>query len=475
MAKQISPVKEESKSLEKEEKNQGENPNLYLQDRAEPLNKKTKKLAEPFLSHFDESLLEMVFSKTWGFRENALEIIKEELRNKSYTKILDKDPEKIFVYVLSLMSQLIIDKVSNVSTKAMAIVDIALKFYPNPIEKAKIIFNAELEKCLGSLMDQIGDNLQKVRLKAHETVVNLGQNVNVGIKGLLNHLNLNSTKKPQQSARHLMGKLRILIDLVRIYSLDEKSPEFKGVINIAMQGAKHPTAEVRNEGYALLVEIYKIVGTSIYNYLEELRPAQKEMLEEEFKKSGGVISNRPKNTNRNILVEENEEEQPKIIVTTNINSQGGSKAKVTKPIKKESKKSNSPQKIENVPEKTCEYCGKFDPNFTEDKLDLHMYKDCQMLHMCKHCGNIVEILLLTNHLLKECSASKNYVKCPVCKEAIVKQYLDEHIQAGGCASYNPDETIRCPLCHADINPATLDAWKNHILVEGCPENSRKPK
>ena len=44
--------------------------------------------------------------------------------------------------------------------------------------------------------------------------------------------------------------------------------------------------------------------------------------------------------------------------------------------------------LEESADFTCQFCGKFDPNFTEDALDLHYFQDCPMLMRCKECGQV---------------------------------------------------------------------------------------
>ncbi len=461
--------------------------------KAEPLSGKARKLAEPYFSLVALDLLEMLFSKSWVCRDAGLNTLKDELLDKKFVKVTTKDQEKVLVTMLELMARLITDKVAQVAMKAMAIVDIALQLYPHEVANSKSGFHSGVEGCLAALMEQIGDNNVKIRVKAHETCLKLAANANVGMKGLVGHMSnaVTAAKKPAGSARHLQGKIKLLNELVQTYGLETKSPTTKSVIDLAMLGAKHSNADVRNEGYTVLAEIYKILGAQINPYLEGLRPAQREMLEAEFKKAGGGSMNEPA-----------AETKPETTITTNIRPHGGAVLKVTKAVgmrvEQKSVVSQSakmsqeeeedpaaaaatvqnedvvvPGKAAGENDKTCEYCGKFDINFTPDKLDMHMYKLCPMLHLCDDCGNVVEIVNLTGHRLRECVAKKKYKECPVCKEAIPKEQLDAHVQEGGCRSYNPQETILCPLCHEYISPGTANMWKDHIVVKRCGQNPRK--
>ena len=80
-------------------------------------------------------------------------------------------------------------------------------------------------------------------------------------------------------------------------------------------------------------------------------------------------------------------------------------------------------------ENTCQFCGIHDPAFSEEKLDLHFWKECPMLMPCEQCGQIVEVVGLNNHILTECDQSQpfryqpplgvdGYGGCPLCGVAL---------------------------------------------------------
>ncbi len=37
---------------------------------------------------------------------------------------------------------------------------------------------------------------------------------------------------------------------------------------------------------------------------------------------------------------------------------------------------------------TCQFCGKYDPSFTDEKLDMHYWQTCPMLQSCHECGQV---------------------------------------------------------------------------------------
>ena len=119
--------------------------------------------------------------------------------------------------------------------------------------------------------------------------------------------------------------------------------------------------------------------------------------------------------------------------------------------------------------------------FDEDAVDLHYFQDCPLLTTCSHCDQIVEIQHLTDHLLVECSKSKNeYQQCERTRLAIHKNdwnqwlttrpdysnVLDNDTGDGGKKSV-------CPLCY-DIIVNNNDNWRLHLMSQ-CSNNYRKNK
>ena len=65
-------------------------------------------------------------------------------------------------------------------------------------------------------------------------------------------------------------------------------------------------------------------------------------------------------------------------------------------------KSESLEESQDVDPFTCQFCGRYDPSFTEDTLDMHYWKECPVLTSCKLCGQVVEIMCLHEHMAMEC-------------------------------------------------------------------------
>jgi hypothetical protein len=100
-----------------------------------------------------------------------------------------------------------------------------------------------------------------------------------------------------------------------------------------------------------------------------------------------------------------------------------------------------------------QFCSRYDPNFTEDMLDMHYWKECPMLTSCKFCGQVVEVMTMNQHMLEECEKRAKFGKGFVAD-------LDENMN-------------KCPLCQITVAPLTETGWKQHLLRgKGCVKNPR---
>ena len=102
----------------------------------------------------------------------------------------------------------------------------------------------------------------------------------------------------------------------------------------------------------------------------------------------------------------------------------------------------------------CDFCGIYNKDFIDTvKLDMHQWKECPMLMVCKHCAQVVEISSLCSHLLEECAKLRLFRKCPRCKEPIHVEEFNSHVEEKGCIpAKNLNVANRCTLCHTDIEP-----------------------
>eukprot|EP00326_Haptolina_ericina_P020331 CAMPEP_0181184700 /NCGR_PEP_ID=MMETSP1096-20121128/9108_1 /TAXON_ID=156174 ORGANISM="Chrysochromulina ericina, Strain CCMP281" /NCGR_SAMPLE_ID=MMETSP1096 /ASSEMBLY_ACC=CAM_ASM_000453 /LENGTH=213 /DNA_ID=CAMNT_0023273483 /DNA_START=1 /DNA_END=642 /DNA_ORIENTATION=+ len=104
-----------------------------------------------------------------------------------------------------------------------------------------------------------------------------------------------------------------------------------------------------------------------------------------------------------------------------------------------------------VEPRTCQFCGRHDPSFDEETMDLHFWKDCPMLMPCDQCGQVVEVAALAEHLVTECDQSQDFRYPP---------------PLGVAADFTG-----CPLCGEPL-PGDPAACKDHIMHR-CGGNPRR--
>ena len=236
-----------------------------------------------------------------------------------------------------------------------------------------------------------------------------------------------------------------------IDDLNLSPPDQKIAAEYMIQAYKNSDKVIRDQAKDAIVKLYQIMGGKLRNLLSDVRKPQMEVLEDEFNQIDGIDPN---------TQPEAPASEPTVV--TNINPSGA-------------KKKNKPKSQKKTdPNKTCEHCGKFDPNFDQDSLDMHQFEECAMLTECPQCGLLTEIPELNFHMLEICENKNQSSQCPRCKESIHIDEYDDHVDQENCKrAANPSKASRCPLCHDDIQPGD-DGWKQHLLVDTCPNNQRHP-
>jgi len=258
----------------------------------------------------------------------------------------------------------------------------------------------------------------------------------------------------------------------------------------------HQHAEVRDAAKELTIAIYENVGAPVMKYLGTLRPKQLDEYKEAFRRTKSKVSGdidagylgSPSGLNSEI---------PKSARSTkSTTSKSNSPEKKPSPNKRKPTRTNTTPRYtspkvknneniefhedlpsdeeldETVAQFTCQFCGRYDKDFTEDTLDLHYFQDCPLLMRCDECGQVIEIICLTEHLLTECDAKEQYEECTTSRMAVKKNFMDTWKKTKNCRPSLASEDIeRCPLCFVDIKPNTNNAIRAHY-TKHCPKNPR---
>lgn len=73
----------------------------------------------------------------------------------------------------------------------------------------------------------------------------------------------------------------------------------------------------------------------------------------------------------------------------------------------------------------------------------------------------------------ECEAKISYITCERCTEAVHKDLYEIHSMEDHCQKLKTG-TVRCPLCHDEVDAPSNGGWKLHLLsAAGCRGNARR--
>lgn len=434
-----------------------ENPTRGNASSPEPLTGQQLKQAEPIAHILTEPIVKRVFSKNRQLREEGLSRIQAELTSRSSSEIFQEiENWEIYSGVLGAVRYTIADNISQISMKAMGLLGVLLKSIPPNRSYIRGEAAEYLQSILTLLLDKVGDNTAKVREMAEKTYMMLARTDIVGVGPAVQVL-LKPNKEKSTSQKHNLGRLSLLTVVVSEFRIDNSQVPFAPVVEYAITSFSNSNSEIRNSAYNLLMKIYECVGPKLGNLVNDnksLRPAQIELLQKGFSEveSGAYVESKPgKVAETRDVRTENRVETRVNEVKSNLNTSLGAG-------------NNSAM---------CGFCGKSDGLFSsQDNLDIHYWKDCPMLVSCPQCSQIVEILQLNSHLLRECEFHELVKQCPRCKEAIHIDEYEQHNEEQAClAAKAPSRANRCPLCHDDVDPGQA-GWLKHILTEGCPNNDR---
>lgn len=328
----------------------------------------------------------------------------------------------------------------------------------------------------------MGDNLQKIRQRADDAYFAAANHPQFGLKLCLGYLTNDAPqpvkggkgqkgKKPVLTSKHLKAKYELLRRLLE--SSDFGPDQQVLATKYAVKGIQHAQNDVRTPAYDCLCELYKQMGgDEISRYTEGLRQASLDTL---FAKFQEIDENQGKPTKQ-----PKKQPERRQTIETNIGKPG--KPGAAQKSAMGGGAQNQPDYAEELGDgataegqmdasKQCDFCGRYDPNFTEESLDIHYWKECPMLTCCWECDQVIEIKMIEEHLLEECAHMSKYKYHPKCKQVLMVDEFDGH----QCSPPEPPGAVRCPLCSENVYPNSADGWKRHLLTVGCQGNPRGPK
>lgn len=440
--------------------------------------------ATKLIEIYGEYIVRCLYSKTWALREAALQKINLELPRVAR----ENGNIKCFSAIAQILNNIGRDKVSQVFLGALSLLQTALATC-NDLRRGEV--TSMLNAFTIALVEKVGDSNGRVRHEAQATLAKMAQATCLGPP----YVSANVLRKPKKqhltSWRPVLGRLGVIRSLVMTYGL---GPTSGLSLDACMEHVKisngfmHPNNNVRVCARDLCVSLYSVVGDDILSYLGGLRDKQLEEYKNAFTNSGGPPSGKSKrqNDNRRKQVQKRNNEMEKAMQNNeNANAQllgtnnsggnnGGGGVRVHGPDGRDINininvttspsgnkntsgggdfKSESLEESQDVDPFTCQFCGRYDPNFTEDALDMHYWKTCPVLTSCRMCGQVVEIMCLHEHMTTECEHKEKF----------------KNDNAGKLKQMER----MCPLCQTVVKPFNEAGWRRHLLSgAGCPANSR---
>jgi centrosomal protein CEP104 len=326
-----------------------------------------------------------------------------------------------------------------------------------------------LDPVTANLVEKLSDVNARIREGARKGTDILASSTNIGPAVVGAHALRTLTAKQKSGWRPIVARLQLLTDLINQYGLGSNS----GIMAASVMGFAqsntcftHSNGEVRDAAKDLTVAVHKLAGIgAVESYLKPLRPKQLEEYEIAFGEkiasaTGPAISALPA-------------AMPKKVKGSGGDADGSPSPRHShKPTQKHHSPGKKGQHVEEedaLDFTTCMFCGMSDPNWNEDSLDLHYWKDCSLLAPCTACGQVVEVAGMADHLLDECEHKADYISCDITGLVVRKDGYDAWKKSPQCEPC-PQGMIFCPLCLISVSD-TDEAWKEHLFYK-CPKNTR---
>ncbi|CAL4074672.1 unnamed protein product [Meganyctiphanes norvegica] len=471
---------------------------------------------------FGPGIVEKIFSKNFHDKESGLREVQDRM-SKYSVENTGVRPDRFVRASSMLLRRALKDKVYSVALEAThTLTQLVKEFFQNHRVSRKEM-TGTIERVLPELLTKTCDNATRTQALAVNSILEL---LKVSHEKNLVNIGLECTR-PLTNTVHPRGALcraqivdshLTTVGLINLPKDKDSGFTVRQIVEFGNSAFKHQNNEVRKMGENILLRMYKHFPSAVRRAL----PLQDELLRknvlwrnlfdqlEEIDNQREINQSQHSSPSSQRVTSSQPPPQPHVPSTTPSfsstpnSSSGFSSSSSTSstgyptvvpqicitPDEQEVRgrclsrlnssninlrdlEDETPSPIDPE-DKTCIFCGIFDPNFSDVGLDLHYWKSCPMLTRCTHCKQVVEIASLTQHLLGECDSTKLYRKCERCSEAIPKNNYSAHVLAKTCTNAKPEPIANhCPLCHENIRPWD-HGWREHLMPgpDACSANPR---
>eukprot|EP01059_Diplonema_ambulator_P032999 TRINITY_DN6722_c0_g1_i2.p1 TRINITY_DN6722_c0_g1~~TRINITY_DN6722_c0_g1_i2.p1 ORF type:complete len:935 (+),score=309.11 TRINITY_DN6722_c0_g1_i2:409-2805(+) len=435
---------------------------------AEELPDAKKRTCSEFTSCFGSFATKCLFSKKWQAREAALKGIAGKISAGGGDA--HPFPSDVAQCTILLLRQLtskgngLNDAVNGVVTGSMEAVRVLVESdLPHSTQPA-------FHQIASALVVKAADGNQRTREMSTELLMLLATSPVYGPEKVssivLHEPEAQAKKKVNQSQwRPLLARVTLVTLLLDKFGLHRK--EVRSVLTVdammtklALPAVNHPNPDSREAGIKLIAKLHQLgAAKSVAKHLVDLKPALKAVIEKECEGNEGLhlSSGEREMMNSSMSIDGNDQMKQQLRAARAAQSP-------------QRRPQPDPVETEAVEDTECQFCKKQDSRFTLEVLDRHYLHSCPMLYQCHLCSQVIEIMLLTDHWLMECTHRDAMKQCPNCLEAIPTGEYEDHLNKAACSPPS-DSCNLCVLCKAVIGPGDL-GWDEHLL-KGCPANPRK--
>ncbi|XP_043267514.1 centrosomal protein of 104 kDa isoform X2 [Venturia canescens] len=436
------------------------------------LNDREKKQAALPISVFGMEMVEKFYSKQFTDKEEGLMQLKEELRTFD-GEVSKHSANKTARAAILLLHRALRDKVFSVYSLAAQLIRIFFaEFATDRVTPAEIA--RSVDRLLPELLTKSGDTTPRIHNMAIHTILSMADCKCV--RDL--HIIPVALSRPVSSSTHqrlALSRLEMVEQLILSHgiSTDKQSGlTCRTLSELGCSGLHHPAEAVRKVSERILVLVYKVNPRLVRKQLPpddditrrnllyrqlfhefDLIDVQRKKETEPTQKTTATPT-RTKSMDNNVASLAKSPPRTSPVVSTE------SSTSVTSP---------SENSTDHKGDKLCIFCLSKGQVYSEEGLNIHYWRTCPMLTRCEACKQVVEISYLNLHLLNECDLRNNYVKCDVCKQAVLEKIFAEHSKDEKCTK--PIEGYeRCPLCRALVNQ---NKWREHLMGDHpCANNPR---
>ncbi|XP_019126423.1 centrosomal protein of 104 kDa isoform X1 [Larimichthys crocea] len=470
----------------------------------EPLTEKVQREAGFPIEIYGERLVVRAYSKTWSYREDALQAVYKKLLELSPITPREELRSTIRAAVF-LVKKALLDKVSSVFHASLKLLRLLLGQLIPSLALGRAEVSYCLEQTWPNLLARTGESASRLR----ETAIAFIQEIAVlkDVRTLqVIPCELVKPFKSNFPLRLAQSRAELLEKLLTELGAENSGFTLDNVMTFCTAALEHSASAVREVAVRIILSMYRQHRAAVLTYLPPNDAAARKnflyktlfdgfakidgkLVETQTLKKGGGQQDGQKEKEEIHSLQEQLAALKEITERGNEHTKGQMPKKESPKVEKESQKAGKavtkvPQnKVTNTTDlqqsinyldNLCIFCGKKDESFTEDGLDLHYWKHCPMLRRCDECRQVVEIASLTEHLLGECENRSKFSQCPGCSEAVATEDLTEHVQSPTCnPSISGKGSNHCPLCHNNFMHGE-EAWKAHLMGrEGCKQNSRR--